>query len=66
MGVKREIPEHIDLEERFQISASVEFDCSPGNFDGLNPIKIEIKKKKQQKIEIQNVELRKPSKGSLF
>ena len=65
MGVKIQQQEHDDLEERFQISAFVEFDFTPEKFEGLNPIKIEIKKKKQTKIEIQNVELRK-SKGGLF
>lgn len=63
MDIKKE--EHQDLEERFQISADVEFSFSGQEFETLQPMSIEVKKKKETKQKIENVELRK-STGGLF
>jgi hypothetical protein len=63
MDIKKE--EHQDLEERFQISADVEFSFSSQEFETLQPMNIEVKKKKETKQKIENVELRK-STGGLF
>lgn len=57
--------EHQDLEERFQISASVEFSPIDEDFEGLKPIEIKVKKKQEKKTQVENVELRK-STGGLF
>jgi hypothetical protein len=66
MGVKKDHFEHEDLEEKFQISADVEFDFSnEHNFEGLKPIEIKVKKKQEKKTQVENVELRK-STGGLF
>jgi hypothetical protein len=59
-----EKPEHVDLEQKFQISAKVDFESSQEEFTGLGDIQIEIKKKKKtEPAKIQNIELRK-SKSS--
>jgi len=47
-----------DLEEKFQLSTSVNFSSDQQEFSGLESLKIEVKKKvEQQKVE--NIELRK-------
>ena len=60
--------EHEDLEARITISAEVGFESNLEEFEGLNEVEFEIKKKVITQIPIQNVELRKPgsSKGGLF
>ena len=62
---KRKAIEHDDLEEKFQISTEIEFSSSGDTFEGLKPMEIQVKKKKERKTNIENVELRK-SKGGLF
>ena len=60
------IEEHVDLEEKFQISADIEFSFAENDYEGLEPIEIKaVKKKQEKKTDIQNVELRK-STGGLF
>ena len=58
--------EHVDLEEPFRYSAEVEFEFSQLSFQNLQPLEIEIKKKTEKKIVVQNVELRNNSKRGLF
>jgi hypothetical protein len=58
--------EHVDLEQPFKLSVSVEFSFSENDFDNLPPFLIEMKKKVEQKIETLNVDLRNKPKGSLF
>lgn len=58
--------EHVDLEEPFRYSIDVEFEFSKLVFENLQPLEIEIKKKVEQKIVVQNVELRNNSKRALF
>ena len=58
-----EAVEHQDLEEKFQISADVEFSFSDEKFEGLFPMDLKVKKKQKKKIEIENVELRKSTNG---
>ena len=65
MDIEPQQFEHEDLEEKFQISASVEFTSNQNGFQGLMPLEIKIKKKKEKKTTIQNVELRKTT-GGLF
>jgi hypothetical protein len=55
--------QHEDLEERFQISADIEFSLIDENFEGLKPIDIKVKKKQTKKTEVENVELRKSTGG---
>ena len=55
--------EHVDLEEKFQLSADVQFQCTDLE-PKLQPMEIEIKKKETAKSTIENVELRKS--GGLF
>ena len=58
--------EHVDLEEKFQISADVEFDFSEDHkFEGMEIFHAEIRKRKVEKTKIENVTLRK-STGGLF
>lgn len=62
---KKKAVEHEDLEEKFQMSAEIEFSSSGDVFEGLKPMEIKVKKKKERKTNIENVELRK-SKSGLF
>jgi hypothetical protein len=55
-----------DLEQIFQISADVEFESNTIDFDGLEPMEAQIKKKVETVIPIKHVKLGKPSKGGLF
>lgn len=55
-----------DLEEVFQISAEIEIVPSEIDFSGMAPIQIEIKKRVHKQTQIENVDLRNTSKGSLF
>ncbi len=58
--------DHVDLEEKFQISTKVEFSIIDENFEGLPPIEIKEKKKKN-KTNIENVKLdRFGGKSGLF
>jgi hypothetical protein len=70
MDIKDSHQEHEDLEERFQISADVDFNPSSTSFEGLEPFQAEIKKKTKDsnKVKVEKIELRKskPSRGSLF
>ena len=62
-----EINEHTDLEEKFQISAKVEFSIIDEKFEGLQPMEIKEKKKKKNKPSIENVKLdRIGGKSGLF
>ena len=54
-----EKPEHVDLEEKFQISTGVKFESSQDIFEGLGDMQIEVKKKKVEQQKIENIELRK-------
>ena len=60
--------EHEDLEDRITISAEIKFESNLEEFDGLNKVEFEIKKKIITQIPIRNVELRKPGspKNGLF
>lgn len=58
------IQEHEDLEEKFYISAEVEFEATGSTFCGLLPIEFEIKTRTSKKIE--NVRDRKSTKRELF
>lgn len=57
---------HDDLEQIFQLSADVEFESNVIEFEGLNPMEAQIKKKVETVIPIKHVKLGKPSKGGLF
>mgnify|MGYP003330809285 CR=1 FL=1 len=65
MDMRNEKHEHVDLEERFQLSASVDFSLIDENFEGMKPFEIKVKKKQEKKTKIENVELRKNT-GGLF
>jgi hypothetical protein len=58
--------EHDDLEERFQISTEVSFESENVEFQGLNIMDIEVKKK-VEKLKIVEIEHRKSAnRNSLF
>ena len=63
MGVEGK--EHVDLEEKFQISVKVEFYTESVEFEGLNPVEFKVKKKKESK-KIENVRDTVPNRRSLF
>lgn len=62
MKDKRKTQEHEDLEERFQLSADVQFETEGATYSGLQPIEFEIKKKKIPK-KIENVRHRESKRG---
>lgn len=66
MDMKKQT-EHKDLEERFHLSAEVDFGSSSTEFEGLKDFEIEKVKKKKVKTKIENIELRKSNTtGGLF
>lgn len=67
MDIEIEHADFEDLEERFQISTEVFFDSKKIEYEGMNPFVIEVKKKKNEKTKIENIELGKSkSRNSLF
>jgi hypothetical protein len=62
MDIEKKV-EHEDLEEKFQLAAGVEFQSNSADFEGLQSMKIEIKKKKEKKTIIENVRLKQPKRG---
>ena len=62
---KRILEEHVDMEERFQISSPVEFETDGVEFMGLTSMELTIKRRKNtQKIE--NVDRIEHKNGKLF
>lgn len=63
-----EAEEHVDLEEKFQISADVSFESDQEDFDGLKKLEIlEIKKKAtEKKIKVEKIELHRSKHHGLF
>lgn len=66
MDLSTKQTEHEDLEEKFQLAAEVDFNQSEVEFEGLEDIEIQIKKKEIKNDKIENIELRKrntPDRG---
>ena len=64
MDIVNENREHVDLEERFQISTDVSFDSNISEYTGLSSMNIEIKMKEVKLTKIENIELGKSNTAS--
>lgn len=63
-GYKFSEQEHVDLEEKFQISAEIEFRGVGVTYDGMNTFEVKVRRKREKKIEIVNVDTRKTNDKS--